>query len=182
MAIPVGVSEFNDLHERTRSLTNLKVRAATPADTDHIKRLALDNHMFGPDEMGDFDEMLAGFFGGTLTDHRWLVVADGDAVAAAAYFAPEPFADRMWNLYFIATAPDQHGTGVGTKLIEHVEAELRLRGEHSARTLIVDTSSLDDYEQARGFYARRGFDEEARIRDFYGPGDDKVTFWKRLGS
>lgn len=53
-------------------------------------------------------------------------------------------------------------------------------GEEAARTLIVDTSSLDAYEQARAFYTRRGFVQEARIRDFYGPGDDKVTFWKQI--
>jgi ribosomal protein S18 acetylase RimI-like enzyme len=100
--------------------------------------------------------------------------------AAFAYFAPEPFSDRMWNLYFIATAPDQHGSGTGTILIERVEDLLQGFSEEVARTLIVDTSSLDAYEQARAFYNRRGFVEEARIRDFYGPGDDKVTFWKRI--
>ncbi|MEM7323379.1 MAG: N-acetyltransferase [Actinomycetota bacterium] len=161
-------------------MTNLTVRAATPADADQIKRLALDNNMFEPDEMGVFDEMLSGFFDGSLDDHRWLVAGDGETVAAAAYVAPEPFADRMWNLYFIATAPDQHGSGAGTTLIEHVQDQLRRLGDGLARTLIVDTSSLDDYEQARAFYTRRGFEEEARIRDFYGPGDDKVTFWKKL--
>jgi ribosomal protein S18 acetylase RimI-like enzyme len=162
-------------------LTNLNVRAATPADTDQIKRLALDNQMFEPDEMGDFDEMLTGFFDGTLDDHHWIVATgDNDVAAAAAYFAPEPFSDRMWNLYFIATVPDQHGSGTGTMLIEHVEDVLQGFGEEAARTLIVDTSSLDAYEQARAFYTRRGFVQEARIRDFYGPGDDKVTFWKQI--
>ena len=46
--------------------------------------------------------------------------------------------------------------------------------------LIVETSSTDDYQAARRFYAREGFDQEARIREFYGPGDDKVMFWKSL--
>ena len=44
--------------------------------------------------------------------------------------------------------------------------------------LIVETSSLARFETAREFYRRHGYDEEARIRDFYGPGDDKVVFWK----
>lgn len=166
---------------KDQPLTNLTVRAATPAETQSIRQLALDNHMFQPDEMGDFDEMLTGFFDGSLDDHRWIVATDDtDLVVAAAYYAPEPFSDRMWNLYFIATAPDRHGTGAGTALIGHVEDELLALGESSARTLIVDTSSVDDYEQARHFYGRCGFVEEARIRDFYGPGDDKVTFWKRI--
>ncbi|MEO1055479.1 MAG: GNAT family N-acetyltransferase [Actinomycetota bacterium] len=162
-------------------MTNLNVRAATPADTEPIKHVALVNHMFEPDEMGTFDEMLAGFFDGTLDDHHWIVATHETAgVIAAAYYAPEPFADRMWNLYFIATAPDQHGTGAGTALIKHIEAALVALGASVAQTLIVDTSSVDDYERARRFYGQRGFVEEARIRDFYGPGDDKVTFWKRL--
>lgn len=178
---PRCIRSVQDIHERTRPLTNLNVRAATPADNDQIKRLALDNQMFEPEEMGDFDEMLSGFFDGTLDDHHWIVATgDNDVVAAAAYVAPEPFSDRMWNLYFIATAPDQHGSGTGTMLIEHVEDLLQGFGEEVARTLIVDTSGLDAYEQARAFYDRRGFVEEARIRDFYGPGDDKVTFWKRI--
>ena len=162
-------------------MTNFDVRAATPADTGDIEQLALDNHMFEPDEMGPFDEMLTGFFDGSLQDHRWLVATDGAGrLAGAAYYAPEPFADRMWNLYFIATAPDQHQSGAGTLLIEHVESALRSLGEASARTLIVDTSSGDDYARARAFYRRRGFVEEARVRDYYGPGDAKVTFWKTL--
>ncbi len=155
-----------------------------PADTNTIKQLALDNNMFEPDEMGDFDEMLAGFFSQILDDHYWVVAeAEGSGdIAAAAYFAPEPFADRMWNLYFIASVPNQHGSGAGTVLIEYLEAQLREWGEETARTLIVDTSSLDDYEGARAFYSKRGFVEEARIRDFYGPGDHKVTFWKKLAN
>ncbi|MDJ0771763.1 MAG: GNAT family N-acetyltransferase [Ilumatobacter sp.] len=156
------------------------VRPATPADTDVIKQLALDNQMFEPDEMGDFDEMLAGFFDGTLEGHRWIVADLDGAVAGAAYYAPEPFADRMWNLYFLATAPDRHGAGVGSALMNHVLGNLRAVGVDLARTLIVDTSSLDGYDGARRFYRSKGFVEEARVRDFYGPGDHKVTFWKSL--
>ncbi len=46
--------------------------------------------------------------------------------------------------------------------------------------LIVETSSLDRFERTRRFYRDRGFVEEARIREFYGPGDDKIVFWKLL--
>lgn len=46
--------------------------------------------------------------------------------------------------------------------------------------LLVETSSTEHYDGARGFYRARGFDEEARIRDFYGPGDDKIVFWSAL--
>ena len=46
--------------------------------------------------------------------------------------------------------------------------------------LLVETSSLDDYAGARAFYAGQGFVEEARIRDCYQAGEDKIIFWRRL--
>jgi ribosomal protein S18 acetylase RimI-like enzyme len=46
--------------------------------------------------------------------------------------------------------------------------------------LIVETSSVGRYDQARHFYRKHGFVEEARVRDYYGHGDDKVVFWKSL--
>lgn len=161
-------------------MPTVTVRAAEPADADAIRALALDNHMFEPGDMGVFDEMLAGFFTGELLDHVWIVAVHAHRVVGAAYFAPEPFSDRMWNLYFIATAPDAQGSGVGATLIAAVENHLRSRGQDVARTLIVDTSSIEGYALTRAFYQRRGFVEEARVREFYGPGDHKVTFWKAL--
>lgn len=156
------------------------VRAATRADAAAIRALALDNEMFAPDEMGDFDGMLEGYFDGTLPGHQWRVATVGDAVVAAAYVAPEPFADRVWNLYFIAVDRAQHGAGHGAALIAEVETDLRTKGDDQARVLIVETSSTDAFAGARAFYDRQGFTLEARVREFYGPGDDKVVFWKSL--
>lgn len=47
-------------------MTTVNVRPAVRADAENIKNLALDNQMFAPEEMGAFDEMLAGFFDGSL--------------------------------------------------------------------------------------------------------------------
>lgn len=157
------------------------IRPATTGDAEEIKRLALDNGMFEIDQLDDFEEMMAGSFDGTLADHSWIVLEDEhDDVAGAAYYGPEPFADRMWNLYFIAARPSQHRSGIGQALITHVEEVLRGKGDQSARVLIVETSSLSGYDQARAFYRKQGYAEEARIREFYGPGDDKIVFWKAL--
>ena len=161
--------------------------------------------MFAPEELEGLDQTLSGCLDHSRPYDHWIVavsaghgvgVADragaaegpaeagGDvvdeAVVGAAYFAPEPFADRVWNLYFLAVDPDAHRRGVGTVLTHHVVRHLRSAGEDVARVLLVETSSTPAYRQARGFYTARGFEEEARIRDYYGPGDDKVVFWRRL--
>lgn len=157
------------------------IRTPSTSDVERIKQIAVAADMFSVDEVGLFDEMLAGFFDGSLADHRWLVVEDASqAVVAAAHYAPEPFADRMWNLYFIAVAPQEQGHGLGGSLIKQVEDELKSRGDDVARVLIVETSSTDQYAQTRTFYRNHGYREEARIRQFYGADDDKIVFWKSL--
>jgi ribosomal protein S18 acetylase RimI-like enzyme len=157
------------------------VRPASTGDTHALRELALDNGMFQPDEMDDFDEMWSGYLDGSMEGHNWVVFDDGaDGVTGAAYYAPEPFSDRMWNLYFLAVRPGGHRGGVGEALIRHVEDALRAAGEGVARVLIVETSSLAAYGQARSFYRKQGYDEEARIREFYGPDDHKIVFWKSL--
>ncbi len=158
-----------------------QIRPARPGDAPSVVQLAIDTEMFGIDEVGFFDELLTGFFNGTLNDHHWLVLeGDDGSVHAAAYYAPEPFADRVWNVYFIDVAPDHQGRGLGATLIACIEEQLRAAGEHHARVLIVETSSNEQYARTRSFYRALGFDEEARIRQFYGPVDDKVVFWKAL--
>ena len=44
----------------------------------------------------------------------------------------------------------------------------------------MDTSTSDRYAGTRGFYQRMGFHEEARLTDFYGPGDGKIIYVKAL--
>lgn len=169
------------MSDSDRSAAVPLIRPAAPTDAGTIKALAVAAGMFTVDEVDFFDEILAGSFDGSLEGHHWLIAQDSaGSTAAAAYYAPEPFADRVWNLYFLAVDPATQGSGMGAALIDDIESQLRSLGETEARVLIVETSSTDQYADTRSFYARRGFDEEARIRDFYGPGDTKVVFWKSL--
>lgn len=162
----------------------IPTRPATSADRPAIRALALDNAMFEPEEMQGFDEMLDGFLDGSADEHAWLVAGPDDSsdVLGAVFYAPEPFSDRLWNLYFLATHPDHHRSGIGSTLLGAVETALLHAGDAVARILIIDTSSTDQYRSTRAFYARHHYSEEARIRDFYGPGDDKVTYWKALAA
>ncbi len=82
-----------------------------------------------------------------------------------------------WNLYWIAIAPDYQRHGRGKAMLEHVESWLN---ERKQRILLVETAGLDSFEYVRKFYAKNGFEAEARIRDFYEPGVDKVMFRKSL--
>lgn len=125
-------------------------------------------------------EMLAGmmepYLSGAQTADHWLTFEDG-VPHGVAYFVPERLTDRTWNLLLIAMHPDRQGKGHGAALLQSAEAKLT---ELGGRMLIIETSGLAGFEAQRGFYRRCGYEEEARIRDFYEAGNDKVVFRKVL--
>lgn len=155
-------------------------RPAGTDDLDAVRHLAVASGLFDEEDVDGVLDAFRGHLAGDAPDDRWWIAeADGRAVGAA-YVGPEPFADRLWNLWFLAVDPSHHGGGVGTALVAAVEQHLRGLGEARARVLLVETSDQPAQDVARAFYAARGFEEEARIRDYYGPGDAKVVFWKSL--
>ena len=85
--------------------------------------------------------------------------------------------DGTWNLQLIAIRPDHQRQERGTALLRYVEQTLVVRG---ARVLLVETSGLPLFERTRAFYCKCGYEEEARIRDFYKAGDDKIVYRKAL--
>ena len=153
------------------------IRPATPDDKKALMAIADAIGLFSPQEFEELGGMLAEYFDGNLgSDHFWIVYDDGGPVGVA-YYAPEPYAYGTWNLYFIAVHPNLQGKGLGAKLLRYVEQMLAERGE---RLLLVETSGLPNFERTRAFYRKHGYDEEARIREFYRAGDDKIIFRKAL--
>ncbi len=122
------------------------------------------------------DNMTSGFLAGDATAGSWLTLDDGRP-AALAYYAPERMTEGTWNVLAIAVHPASQGRGYGTALMRHIEEVLAARG---ARVLLVETSGVPEFERTRAFYRDLDYDEEARIRDFYAAGDDKVVFRKAL--
>lgn len=121
------------------------------------------------------EEMAEPFLSRTAP-HIWLV-AEISAVVGFAYVEPERITEGTYNLLAIAVRPDCQGSGIGKALVTSVIAALK---ERAARILLVETSSLDEYAATRAFYSGQQFASEARIRDFYRDGEDKIVFWKRL--
>jgi ribosomal protein S18 acetylase RimI-like enzyme len=126
-------------------------------------------------------ELLPELVSGFLTDQQgndlWLTCEDGGRAIGFCYAAPEPLTEATWNMRAIAVLPSRQGTGVGAALVEELEASLIALGQ---RILIVDTSGTAAFDRTRQFYRSNRYVEEARIRDFWASGDDKVIFRKAL--
>jgi ribosomal protein S18 acetylase RimI-like enzyme len=106
------------------------------------------------------------------------VVVDGaDIPVCYACFGRTPMTDATYDLYWLVTAAAARGRGHGRDLLAAVESELAQRG---ARTIRIETSSLEGQGGALRFYERSGYTVAGRIADFYRPGDDLITLIKRL--
>lgn len=148
------------------------IRPVTQADLPALEAVISATELF-PGEM--LRGMTAPHLAGT-TEEVWLV-AEAEGPVALAYAAPERMTEGCWNLLLIAVHPDRQRQGIGSRLTEQVEAQLAEAGE---RLLLVETSGLPEFAGTREFYRRRGYEEEARIRDFYRAEEDKIIFRKRL--
>lgn len=134
----------------------------------------LDGTGFFPSEM--LPDMLAPFLAGE-TEAFWLTCHFEDEAVGLCYTVPEELADGTWNMLALAVRPDLQGRGLGAAFVATAEQHLKEKGQ---RIVIVETSGTNDFALTRTFYAQNGYEEEARIRDFWAEGDDKVIFRKAL--
>ena len=107
-------------------------------------------------------------------DHRWLVALDQQEPIGFAYAEPERMTEGTFNLLALAVKPEAQGRGLGKALVSELMQRLRNDG---GRVLLVETSSLDEFAASRAFYEGQAFTQEARIRDFYKEGEDKIVYW-----
>jgi GNAT superfamily N-acetyltransferase len=115
--------------------------------------------------------------GALAPDYEFIGAFHEERLIGFACFGATPATDRTYDLYWIAVHQSARRTGAGAALMAWVEHELAGR---RARLIVVETSSREDYAPTRQFYHKRGYLENARLRDFYAAGDDRVILTKRL--
>ncbi len=152
----------------------MKIRQTKHDDIAPLQEVLSATGLF-PSEM--LPDMLSGFLTDTDSTDIWLTCEANAEAIGFCYAVPEALAEGAWNMLAIAVLPTQQGGGYGGAIVQHLEAMLKERGQ---RILIADTSGTDDSTQTRMFYHKNGYSEEARIRDFWAAGDDKIVFWKSL--
>ena len=149
------------------------IRPARRSDIPAIRSVVQDAELFPPEML---DDMIAGYLEESTRDIWFVAVADGQIVAFG-YCEPERMTSGTWNLLAIGILTGYRGRGIGRALMRYLENRLRTA---AGRVLIVETMGTPAYARTRAFYAANGYAEEARIREFYEPGGDKIVFWKHL--
>ena len=133
----------------------------------------MDAELFPPEML---DDMIAGYLEDSTGDIWFVAVADGQVVGFG-YCEPERMTSGTWNLLAIGVLASHRGCSIGGAMMRYLEDRLRTCGE---RVLLVETMGTPAYARTRAFYRSNGYAEEARIREFYEPGGDKIVFWKHL--
>lgn len=179
----MNIYQYHDFSVASKSKLRMNkiettIRDVTPEDKAALISLCQISGLFQPDELEELGNMLSAYFKDSLDgEHKWLTDEENGELRGVAYYAAETFAYGVSNLLLIAVHPDYQRKGRGTKLLRHVEAELRKKGD---RILIIETSGLDSFAATRAFYRQNEYEEEARIREYYNPGEDKIVFRKVL--
>jgi len=164
----------------------IRLGSLRPRDRARVAELLVSTAAFSRDEIvvalqlfdaSVHEEGSAGADDAQAPDYEFTGAFDGERLLGYACAGPTPATEGTFDLYWLAVDPTVQGKGIGTTLVRAVERELRDRG---ARMLLVETSSRPDYSNTRAFYARCGYTEAARIRDFYAPADDRIMLTTRL--
>ncbi|MBB3861890.1 ribosomal protein S18 acetylase RimI-like enzyme [Novosphingobium hassiacum] len=138
-------------------MTDPTIRPATPADREAVVALWRATGLTRPwnDPHADFDTAIGSPASAVL------LACDGAALVGSVMVGFD--GHRGW-VYYVATAPDQRGRGLGRLLMAQAEAWLATRGCPKIQLMV-----RGDNHAARGFYDAIGYDLQ-----------DVVTLGKRL--
>lgn len=165
--------------EKASHRNGLEWRSAVMADdVGRVKSLVASTGFFNAAEVEIAGELVSErLTKGVRSGYHFILAERGSGLVAYACYGPIAGTRTSFDLFWIAVSPEEQRKGLGVQAFNRAEAAMRKAG---AEKIYADTSSSDRYAPTRGFYQRMGFEEEARLPDFYGPGDGKIIYVKSL--
>lgn len=149
-----------------------------PADREVVRAIVAATGFFTPAEVEVAVELVDDRLrAGPASGYHFIFAEEHGTARGYACYGPIACTQGSYDLYWIAVEPSRRGKGLGKALL--VEAERRIRAM-GGRRVYIETSNRAQYGSTRGFYQRCGYHPETILKDFYSPGDDKVTYVKVL--
>ncbi|MBI5327928.1 MAG: GNAT family N-acetyltransferase [Deltaproteobacteria bacterium] len=157
----------------------IKIREVVAQDKEAIQSIIQRNGNFTDEEKCCAVELLDIYLKDVAKGEYLFICAADENEKPIGYicYGKTPFADGVYDIYWIVIDPPWQGKGVGTMLVKHLENILKREG---ARMVIAETSSQSKYDKTRSFYEKGGFNEASRIKNFYRVGDDKIVYIKTI--
>lgn len=156
-----------------------KIRTeAKPSDVDAVREIVESTNFFLDYEVDVAVELVQeNLSKGQPSGYNFLFVDLNGKTVAYSCYGLIPCTASSYDLYWIVVHNEFRKSGIGSKLLALTENAALQSG---ATAMYAETSSQSMYEPTRKFYLTNGYQEEARLKDFYKPGDDKLIYSKRL--
>ena len=157
------------------------LRKMMPQDRDAVLGMLSETKMFTPEEIAVAMELVDIFLTNEKQKDYTIFVAQDENDQAIGYvcYGATPATEGTFDLYWIAVSPKNQNQGIGKKLLNFTENQVL---EQNGRLIIIETSSQPKYAPTQQFYLKNNYTIEARIKDFYRIGDDRLIFIKRINS
>lgn len=154
------------------------IRKLIPGDKEQIRKILTDTNHFNEDEIKVAIELIDVY----LNDEKqqdYIIYTYENEKTAGGYicYGKRPLTDWTYDLYWIAVDPNIHGKGIGSKLVKHMEEDLKSAG---GKLILIETSGKAEYENERKFYVKNGYEVQTIIKDFYRSADDLYIYRKYL--
>ncbi len=155
----------------------MKIRSLARRDRARLHSMLLEAQVFTHEEIEVAMELIDIVLKDANQEDYRIDCMTNDEDQAIGYVCYDPVPMTQGTLYWIVVDPLCQGQGNGSRLLYFLEEVIR---EEKGRMILIDTSSIPEYEKAQKLYFRHGFQEVARVPDYYHPGNDRITFCKRL--
>ncbi len=176
---PVRIKRGQRRDSAHREAGRLLRYSVSRLDIEPVGKMVTDTGVFSAEEVDCAKELVAEASerGEDGSGYRFVFLEQGGEMLGYACFGRVPLTEGSFDLYWLVVDPRYHRQGVAAELLSAVEAETERLG---GRSIYVETSSTAVYAPARAFYMNQGYEEVSRLKDFYRPGDDRITFLKRF--
>jgi ribosomal protein S18 acetylase RimI-like enzyme len=157
------------------------IRKLIKEDRDSIKQMLIDTEHFNDEEMKVALELIDVYLNDAKQNDYMIysyVNEDTDKAAGYICYGRRPLTENTYDLYWITVDPRIHGKGIGSRLIDFMENNLKKNLEGGL--VLIETSGKDNYEGERKFYEKNGYKVQTIIKDFYRKGDDLFIYHKYI--
>ena len=113
------------------------------------------------------------------TDYNIFVYVEKNKILGYYCTGKRPLTDAVYDLYWIVVDVGYQGKGIGKKLLQHAE---KFVNQQKGRWLLIETSSMDNYQKTRKFYMNNKFEIISKINDFYKLNDDLIIYGKNFNN
>ncbi|HEY98357.1 MAG TPA: GNAT family N-acetyltransferase [Dehalococcoidia bacterium] len=158
---------------------NPRIRPISASDRTALLRILKNTPEFKSYEVSVAEEVIDSCLDGKEKSGYFILVAeDNKEVIGFVCYGPTPLTVGTWDIYWEAVSRNNRGQGIGGALLKAAEKDIR---KSKGRLVLIETSSTPAYAKTRQFYIGHGYEEIARVLDFYEPGDDRVILRKLFG-